>query len=378
MAVGGFSTALTTVSFRNLFIKVALLFLIANFGLALGDPLPVLGRVSLYNSIFPGRERLPFGETPETAYNFSLYQLDAMFASHRVAAPKPANEYRIIVIGDSSIWGTLLHPSDTLAEQINKYELTTPSGHQVRVYNLGYPTLSLMKDLLVLDWAQRYQPDLILWPMSLESFPYDKQLASPILQNNPEVVRSLIQKYHLSFNPNDPAFSQPTFWDKTLIGRRRALADVLRLQLYGVLWAATGIDQDYPATYDLRANDLEADPSFHTLQPPHLQPADLALEVLDAGVQAAGNVPVLLVNEPMFIANGKNSDLRYNFYYPRWAYDDYRILWNAHLTEKGWAHLDLWNLVAPAEFTNSAVHMTPVGEAQMAQAIIPMLKGMIR
>ena len=39
----------------------------------------------------------------------------------------------------------------------------------------------------------------------------------------------------------------PTFWDRTLIGARRPLADLLRLQLYGVLWAATGIDQDIPA-----------------------------------------------------------------------------------------------------------------------------------
>jgi hypothetical protein len=366
------------ISLRSLLLKVAVLFVAANIVLTLGDPLPTLGQVSLYNVAFPGRERLPFGETPETAYNFSLYQLDAMFASHVIAAPKPANEFRVIIVGDSSIWGTLLRLQDTLAGEINKAELTTTNGKRVRAYNLGYPTMSLMKDLLILDWVKRYQPDFVIWPMSLESFPYDKQLASPILQNNPEPVRALFQKYALSFNPNDPAFVQPSFWDKTIIGRRRALADVLRLQLYGPLWAATGIDQDYPTTYELRANDLDADQSFHDLQPPHLKESDLAFEVLDAGAKSVGDTPILFINEPMFIADGKNSDLRYNFYFPRWAYDDYRTLWNAHATAQGWQHLDLWNLVEPSEFTNSAVHMTPAGEAQMAQAVLAQLLVMIK
>ncbi len=173
----------------------------------------------------------------------------------------------------------------------------------------------------------------------------------------------------MSFDPNDPAFVQPSFWDRTLIGRRRALADVFRLQLYGVMWAATGIDQDYPEQYELRANDLEADESFHDLQPPRLLKSDLAFEVLDAGATAVGDIPILFVNEPIFIANGQNSDVRYNFFYPRWAYDDYRALWNAYTERRGWARLDLWDSVAPAEFTNSAVHLTPSGSAQLAQKV---------
>jgi hypothetical protein len=363
-------------SLRNLLLKTGLLFLIANFALALGDPLPAMGRLSLYNSVFPGRPRLPFGETPETAYNFSLYQLDAMFASHAVSQPKAADEFRVIVFGDSSVWGTLLRPAETLAGQLEALHLTA-NDKRVRVYNLGYPTMSLLKDLLILDWAMRYQPDLIIWSMTLESFPYDKQLFSPIIQNNLQPARTLIQKYNLSFDPNDSAFTQPTFWDRTLIGQRRALADVFRLQLYGVMWAATGLDQDYPTDYEPRANDLESDPSFHNLQPPHLQESDLAFEVLEAGVEAAGNIPILFVNEPMFIADGTNSDLRYNFFFPRWAYDDYRTLWNAHAEAQGWQHLDVWDLVPPGEFTNSAVHRTPAGEALLTRRVAEVLMEMV-
>ena len=35
---------------------------------------------------------------------------------------------------------------------------------------------------------------------------------------------------------------------------------------------------------------------------------------------------MLLVNEPMLISNGANSEIRYNFFYPRWAYDEYRSM----------------------------------------------------
>jgi hypothetical protein len=48
--------------------------------------------------------------------------------------------------------------------------------------------------------------------------------------------------------------------------------------------------------------------------------------VLAATLERAGDVPVLLINEPMFISSGQNSDLRYNSFYPRWAYDQYRAM----------------------------------------------------
>src|SRR5512134_2744853 len=115
-------------SLPRILLKAALLFLAANLLLAAGDPLPALGRLSLYNHLLPGRPRLPFGETPERAYNFSLYQLEAMFASHEVAAPKPAGEHRLLVVGDSSTWGTLLRPEETLAGQINLAGLTAADG----------------------------------------------------------------------------------------------------------------------------------------------------------------------------------------------------------------------------------------------------------
>jgi hypothetical protein len=292
-----------------------------------------------------------------------------MFASHAVSRSKAPDEYRVLLVGDSSVWGFLLPPEHTLAAQINALRLAAPDGRRVVVYNLGYPILSLTKDLLLLSRLQPYEPDLILWLVTLESFPLDKQLFPPLVQNNPGPVRALIARHGLGLNPSAPDFVDPTLWDRTLIGRRRALADLLRLQLLGPLWAATGIDQELPATYTPRSEDLAADEAFHGLQPPSLSIADVAFDVLAAGVAEVGSTPLVLINEPMFVSAGENSEIRYNFIYPRWAYDDYREWLAAEAAARGWAYADLWDAVDNTEFTDSPIHLTPLGSAQLAAEV---------
>jgi hypothetical protein len=361
---------------RNVLIKALLLFIALNLLFAATVPLSALGKISIYNRLVPGRQRLPYGDDPTLAYNLSTYNLEAMLASHELSAgPKADDEYRVIFLGDSSTWGFLLEPEQTLAAQINASGHFLNDGRRVRAYNLGYPVMSLTKDLLFLSLAKRYQPDLIVWPFTLESFPYDKQLFPPLLQNNPKAVQELIKKHDLDLDPAqaDPtsqvAFTTENIWSSTIIGQRRSLADILRLQMYGVMWAATGIDQHIPETYTPRMEDLPDDLSFHNQKPPHLNRDDLAFDVVRAGVELAGNTPVILVNEPMFISQGENSDIRYNFYYPRWAYDDFREFMRQESQEQGWKTIDLWDAIPPMEFTNSAVHLSPVGTAQFARLL---------
>jgi len=358
------------ISLKRVIIKGLLLFLLFDLLFAPLAPLPTLGQISAYNVIFPGRMRLPYGEHPDQAYNLSLYNLEAMFASHVLAdIKKPLDEYRILIIGDSSVWGYLLKPENTLSGYINAANLKVSDGRLIRAYNLGYPTLSLAKDLLILNYAIRYQSDLIIWLVTLESFPAVKQLDSPIIQHNPSMMQDLISTYSLDLNLRDPRFEIPNFWDSTLVGERRALADILRLQLYGVMWSATGIDQYYPESYEPPQENLAIDESFHGLQPPNLNPADLSLDVLSAGINMVGNIPILYVNEPIYISHGENSDIRYNFFYPRWVYDQYRQLFAEICQTKNWHCLDEWDLVPPDEFTNSAIHMSPFGTQTLASEL---------
>jgi hypothetical protein len=265
------------------------------------------------------------------------------------------------------VWGILLRDDETLAAYLNAADLTTPEGERVHAYNLGYPTISVTKDLLLMQgMPDRYQPDMVLWLTTLEALPRTKQLDSPIVANNPTATRELIATYDLALEGAE--LTPPTPFEQTLVGQRRALADIFRLNMYGVMWAATGIDHIIPADPTPRANDLPPNADYYAITPP-LTADDLALDVITAGMRLWGDVPVVLINEPMFIADGENSDIRYNFYYPRWAYDDYRALMRQQAEAQGWRYLDLWGAVDNTEFTNSAIHLTPRGERQLAAAI---------
>jgi hypothetical protein len=262
------------------------------------------------------------------------------------------------------VWGTLLTPEQTLAGQLNANPISA-CGKTIKAYNLGYPTISLTKDLMILDQAKQYQPDMVIWLTTLEAFPKDKQFESPLVANNAERIRDLIFKYELNASPNDSALVQLSKQDQTFVSQRRAVADLIRLQIDGALWASTGIDQIYLENYERAQTDLEASDDFHGLT--NLSDA-LAIDVLDAGMHAVP-VPTILVNEPMLISSGLNSDVRYNFFYPRWAYDAYRSQLTELATKQNWHYLDLWDLVPANEFTNSAIHLTPDGETLLANKI---------
>jgi hypothetical protein len=350
----------------NVLIKGLVLFLLFDLAIVWVNP-ETLGKITLYNHLFTGRQRFPFGENPSQSYNLSLFNMDAMFSSHVIAnGPKPTDEYRVIVIGDSSIWGTLLRPEETLTGQMNSSGLSF-CGKNLRFYNLGYPTISLTKDLLVLDYAQRYQPDLIIWAITLEAFPLENQLSSPIVSNNADRVIDLIKRYNLPLDQNSLALVKPDFWGSTLIGQRRSLADLMRLQMYGILWTATGIDQTYPQDYQRTQIDFDTNVTYHDMQPPKLDPSKMAFGLLDAALHIVNNAPIIIFNEPMLISTGTNSDLRYNFFYPRWVYDAWRGIMSAQASTNGWEYLDLWNIVPSGEFTNSAIHMTPTGVSLLAE-----------
>jgi hypothetical protein len=357
--------------YRNVLLKALLLLVIFNLLLAFLPRISDKDQLSLYNNLVPGRQRFPFGEAPQQAYNFSLYDLDAMFSSHEVSALSGnKDELRVFLLGDSSVWGTLLQPEETLAGRLNAAELSC-SGQLVHFYNLGYPTISLTKDLMVLERAMRYQPDQIIWLTTLEAFPIEKQLASPLAKNNPERILPLAEQYNL---PLEVTALEEDLWSRTLWGQRRKLADWLRLQVYGVMWAATGIDQFYD-DYEPAAWDLEPDQNYYDFTPPNLGNEHLLWQSLPAALDLAGETPLWIINEPIMISTGENSDLRYNFFYPRWAYDQYRTELADRTQRLSIPYIDAWDWIDPREFTNSAIHLTPAGQKEFAERLWNQMQG---
>jgi len=363
----------------RILLKTFVLFALINIVYVLLNPLHLLGRVSMYNGIFPGRLRLPYGDDPGRSFNITISDLEAMFAAHEIqGVDKSEEEFRVLIVGDSSVWGFLLEPGQTLSAQINKSEVKTEDGKTVRAYNLGYPTMSVTKDLMILERGLRNHPDLIIWLITLESLPSVSQLDSPFLQLNAELTRELIARYALGLDPEDDRFEKSTLWDRTIMGQRRELAQLIQLQMLGVLWSGSSVDQEIPKTYNERLEDLPADLDFHNFRQGNLSTHELAIDVLEGGLQAAGKIPVVFINEPVFISQGENSDIRYNFYYPRWAYDFYREELQSQAAARDWHYVDLWDALPSSEFTDSAIHYTPLGSRILAQEIIEVIKELLR
>lgn len=330
--------------------------------------------------LVPGRERLPFGEYPDESYNISILNLDQMLASHEIAGSKTAAEYRVVMLGDSAIWGYLLQPNQTQAACLDGLGLTLPSGRRVRVYNLGYPKLTVVKDLLILRHALRYQPDLIVWSTSLASLYPSDQLDFPIITAQYDELAALQDQYH--FKLYQWPLPAPTWSDRTLFGQRRELANWLRYQLYGLGWTATGIDHAIPKfvtphPVNLVPDDqlVLAEPMLMHLSADHqILPEDLSLDVVKAGIDMASaqNIPVLLVNEPIY--RSSNNDLRWNYYYPKWAYDSYRTAIHDVASREGWHYVDFWDAVPVDQFTDTDFHLTAAASCAYAEQLSePML-----
>ncbi len=347
----------------RLLVKAVGLFVLANLVFALWNP-PV-GRLSIYNTLLPGRARFPFGEGVVDT-NITVDDMDAMFAAHVISAPKQADEFRVIIIGDSSIWGTLLHADQTLSAQLNKAQWAC-AGKSLRFYNLGYPHPSVLQDLFILQKALQYQPDMVIWAIAPNSL--RPKALNVFLAENVEPLNVLVKKYGLRYPGQHLRAPTKTLFERSLVGQRNQLSRLVLLQALALPWAATGLDIAPNSPYEKLSNDLESSLAFGKLSPPASIRPLLLLNYLRTGVQMSAGLPVLFVNQPIFVATGKNSDKRYNALNPRWAYDQYRRIISSRMKANGWAYVDLWNVAPPKEFTDYELHLSPRGEQLMAQGM---------
>ena len=363
-------------------IKAFLIFVLLNLLFAWLNP--PIGRMTAYNWLWPGRVRFPYSESPQyysQDYNNPLIQdFDAMFGAHIISAnAKPANEYRVLLLGDSATWGVHVMPRDTLASQINSLNLTTCDGRSIKAFDLGYPWPSLLRDVLILDYAQRYQPDMTIWLVTLHSF--EKKLVDrDFLVPHAERMMEVIEEHQLILPKVYTEHSvQLTFWDRTIIGQKERLKNLLLNQVYGLMWAATGIDNanGLPNNRPSMPQDVEADLSYFDYRSAEEAPKlvrSLMFDILRVGHEISGNAPLIVVNEPIFIVSGKNSELRYNHVYPRWAYDAYRQSLAEWMASMGYPYYDYWDALPASEFSNDMAHRNTQGEAQFANLLAPSLQ----
>ncbi len=365
----------------RLLLKTIILFIAINLIFAVIYP-PV-GKITLYNYVVPGRLRFPYEQEPSyyfVGYNAPIYEdFDAMFGAHIISERKREDEFRLVLLGDSATWGISVQAREMLSEQINRLNIRTCDGRTVRAYNLGYPMPFLMRDLFILDKAMEYQPDMVFWLITLSTLESKSAETYFILPHAERYLR-LAAAYDLHLPDLRQPVQKPSFLDKTMIAQRKRLKNIAFIQALGLLWASTGIDNHeglQPPT-TTPGPDVGNDIHYGNLLPGESSRLfdSLLLDVLSAGYRVAGNVPVVLVNEPMFVAEGKNHLLRYNDSYPRWIYDDYRQFMLEWTETHEHVFLDYWNALPPNDFADRNFHRNPIGEEKFAEQLASEIKNL--
>ncbi len=224
---------------------------------------------------------------------------------------------------------------------------------------------------MILDTAKRYQPDLVIWLVTLDTF-RQNGLNSFLLSNQQE-TRFIIERYGIPF---DLSYLQPdaNLFSQTLIGQRSQLARLFQLQLYGFYWADLHLTlADMGSSVPVQ-NNFKNDATFPGYRTGVNLNNAMLFSWVDYIYKISGGIPTIVVNEPIFIATGQNSSVRYNSLYPRWAYAQYRGIINLEAVRHGWNYVDLWNSIPSTEFLDTPLHLTPTGEHQLANSLMPTIQ----
>ena len=323
------------------------------------------GAWSSFDILHLPRERFPLSTLPSVDDALDVGNLDAMFAAHIVSRPKQQNEFRVLVLGDSAAWGLRLSSSQTLASQLNSLRLACRSK-SIEFYDLSFPRPSASKDLMILNKAVAYQPDLIVWFITWYTLMPKARDDHWLITQNPAEFEKLATRF--DFLPKD---YRPPSLPELIVRQNSSLFRVARFQLYPFVQLATGRDQILGKPADLPSK-LSPDPTFEGLKPPVLRQRQVSLDQVQDFFELAGAVPVILINEPMLIVQGvPNSDIRYNNYYPRWVYDQYRKYVQEAATKNTWNYLDLWDAMPARYFEDTPLHLSPAGQGLFARSLAP-------
>lgn len=135
------------------------------------------------------------------------------FRDEALSIPKPANQYRILSMGESSTWGHGVRAEETYSAVLQR--ILKRSGMTIRVINAGIPAYTIQQSAIFLEEeGARLEPDVVLVYHQTNDF----LPAHAIDAHNPLV--------RLTGN------------DREMIERRRPLAGLLNLLFHSRLYLA--------------------------------------------------------------------------------------------------------------------------------------------
>lgn len=287
--------------------------------------MPKLDKFPSYTVYYDSQAKHGFGAQ-------NIFDVNTLLYAHMISSDrKPQNQYRVVFIGDSTVNRGQIYPI------IDQQQC---DGKILHAYNLGYPGVSAIKDLMILQEAMKYAPDLIVWPVT---YSMTQKLEGFLLANSDQLTQ-LIKTYHLS-----PAGYNSYIKPKSVRDgyyQIRLETDMILNSV--ILNPGTGGDN---SILQIALND-ETGPPDPADESGDGQQLNSTLQIFKG---IANGVPVLLINEPRpsYIIEQPFRD---------------RILSLSRKDQLDF--LDLGNLVPDQGFLDRT-HRNPEGEALFNQAVMP-------
>jgi hypothetical protein len=362
--------------FGRVLIKALALLVIFDALLIAFDIPTLIDQWSLYQSFTPPTVRLGLADQIGDP---AWWTLDPLLDAHEIAQPKAPDEFRVIFLGDSATFCLYCRSNEAIPQVFTDLGMTVDGKH-VRGYNLAYPGSDWLKDILILKHALKYQPDAIVWPVTAKGsgdqpLPQEPD-AHLITRLNTAELPALAQQYNLDTwdtrrYAEADAWYQRSIW--THGGRLRDwLVLIARTLRNALVQPGKDLTQDYlyPGP-SVTTQPVRPIAEINNTLPGYDSMPNRQWELLRAGQQIAreANVPLLIVNEPMYVGGGPNSDVNYNSFYERALYDRFRAALAGFTLQHDMAYLDLWNLLPPENFSNTSLHYNLDGNRAVAQAI---------
>jgi hypothetical protein len=356
----------------RIFAKAIAIIVILNFAFILTgiDPVAAITRFNTWWLVGHGRLRLAY---PSDFENGQI-PIESLLAAHALAyTPKAADEYRVIVLGSSGIMGWGLEDAETFVGQLNARAVWINNKRLV-AYNLAYPYPHAARDAIILDAAMQYKPDLVIWIITAASLnnstkATDENAVFYVI--NRDRLERLTSNFGLLawFDARWPA--KPA-WQNWIALREQ---DMLPVWLKTLLYPF--FEPDVRKT-DRRIGD-DPIPAKARIATGHEgftpMPNDTwQFLLLGQDIVNRAGAKLLLVNEPMVIGSGENSNVNYNLSYERALYDSYRDILRDFTAQHNFLYADLWDLIGSQYFTDTPLHADRQGYSILVDGILSYLE----
>jgi len=268
----------------------------------------------------------------------NVFDVNVLFNTHIISQEKKRGyQYRIIFIGDSTIRDSRIYPI------LNQQGC---AGKNLQAYDLGYYSTSATKDLMILQEAMKYSPDLVVWSLTSDTLSNEPKVFA--LANSADLV-SLINTYDLSVTADQSYTSVASLFhgaDEILLQTRLVIN-------YEVLFPAFGNTQK---VIQIGLHDVRTD---NTEEGTNVGNGANLYSALAAAQSMVGSTPLIVINEPRPSSVVTQPD-----------YLEYRQKMLNLARGKRWSFLDLWNLVPDQDFLDT-IHRTAGGETLFDKATVP-------